>query len=155
MIGLEDFVRYSNEKEYIKGELVKEQADCILKMLVDNKSKGMMICMLFSPSVYLSEYMRKLINSINLNIIERAKNVDNVIVITNDSVDKLYDLETKKYNYRLDKRGHMPYENVYYLGLAVEVYRVIHSILTDRYKVIVVDCDNTLWKGVCGEWRNS
>ncbi|KFE71835.1 SDR family NAD(P)-dependent oxidoreductase [Hyalangium minutum] len=50
-----------------------------------------------------------------------------------------------------DQMGHIPYTPAYFSVLGTLVTRALHSILTPPFKVIVLDCDNTLWKGVCGE----
>ena len=47
--------------------------------------------------------------------------------------------------------GHIPYTNEYFTSLGTLLFRNIFSLKNTRYKVIALDCDNTLWKGVCGE----
>jgi len=50
-----------------------------------------------------------------------------------------------------DEIGHIPFTNDYFYMLANLVCRRIFAWKSKPYKVIVLDCDNTLWKGVCGE----
>jgi FkbH-like protein len=47
--------------------------------------------------------------------------------------------------------GHLPYTPVFFAALATAVARRIHAIATPPRKVIVLDCDDTLWMGICGE----
>jgi FkbH-like protein len=47
--------------------------------------------------------------------------------------------------------GHMPYTAEFYAALGMMLARRIYRIKTPPPKVIVLDCDQTLWKGVCGE----
>ena len=50
-----------------------------------------------------------------------------------------------------DRIGHIPYTTEYFTALAtLSARRIAHSRKAP-YKVIALDCDNTLWKGVCGE----
>jgi FkbH-like protein len=49
------------------------------------------------------------------------------------------------------RNGHLPYTPVFFAALATAVARRIHAIFTPPRKVIVLDCDGTLWNGVCGE----
>ena len=35
--------------------------------------------------------------------------------------------------------------------MATAIARRIHAIKSPPYKVVALDCDNTLWKGVVGE----
>ena len=50
-----------------------------------------------------------------------------------------------------DELGHVPYRPVFFAALATLVVRKIHALRMAPYKVIVLDCDETLWKGICGE----
>lgn len=47
--------------------------------------------------------------------------------------------------------GHVPYTETYYAALATALVRRAHAITRPPYKVIALDCDDTLWKGLCGE----
>lgn len=50
-----------------------------------------------------------------------------------------------------DKVGHVPYTQEFFTALGTMVARRFSSIHTSPYKVIVLDCDQTIWRGVCGE----
>jgi FkbH-like protein len=50
-----------------------------------------------------------------------------------------------------DKLGKVPYTQAFFASLGTILARKIHALLSSRHKVIVLDCDQTLWKGVCGE----
>jgi FkbH-like protein len=50
-----------------------------------------------------------------------------------------------------DRIAHIPYQKAYFHTLATIVMRHVHRTLTPARKVVVVDCDNTLWSGVVGE----
>ena len=62
----------------------------------------------------------------------------------NYPVDDFYDLQR-------DQLGHIPYTPIFYAALGTILARKIHAITSRPFKVIVLDCDNTLWKGVIGE----
>jgi len=47
--------------------------------------------------------------------------------------------------------GHIPYTPECYAAIGTALVRTIFSLKRNPYKVIVLDCDSTLWKGVCGE----
>ena len=47
--------------------------------------------------------------------------------------------------------GHLPYTPEFFAALATAVSRKIHAISNAGYKVIALDCDDTLWAGICGE----
>jgi FkbH-like protein len=50
-----------------------------------------------------------------------------------------------------DRVGHIPFTNLFTSALATAVARRLHAIKSPPYKVIALDCDNTLWRGVVGE----
>src|SRR5262245_30110211 len=47
--------------------------------------------------------------------------------------------------------GHVPYTPAGFAALGTALARRIHAALARPAKVIVLDCDQTLWSGVCGE----
>lgn len=55
------------------------------------------------------------------------------------------------YDSIMHKLGHVPYKPEFYNVLGTLIFRRYFNLKNKPYKVIVLDCDNTLWKGVCGE----
>src|SRR4030095_1322952 len=47
--------------------------------------------------------------------------------------------------------GHVPYTPDCYAAIGTALVRSIYRLRNSSFKVIALDCDNTLWKGVCGE----
>lgn len=47
--------------------------------------------------------------------------------------------------------GRIPYTDLYFAALGTAIFRHAHSIFAPPAKVIALDCDNTLWSGICGE----
>jgi len=50
-----------------------------------------------------------------------------------------------------DHMGHIPYTAEFFAAMGTTIARKIYALQQQPYKVIAVDCDETLWKGVCGE----
>ncbi|MDN3268137.1 SDR family NAD(P)-dependent oxidoreductase [Streptomyces sp. MA15] len=59
--------------------------------------------------------------------------------------------EETHYDEARDAAAHIPFTQEGCVALAAGVARAAHSALTAPSKVIVLDCDNTLWGGVVGE----
>ena len=55
------------------------------------------------------------------------------------------------YDRAADQLGHIPYTPEAYAALGTAIARIFHASRRTPYKVIVTDCDNTLWRGICGE----
>jgi FkbH-like protein len=51
----------------------------------------------------------------------------------------------------MDKEGHLPFTHEYYAALGTHTARTICALVSSPFKVIVLDGDNTLWQGICGE----
>ncbi len=50
-----------------------------------------------------------------------------------------------------DTLGHVPYTPEFFVALATWIARRVHAVRAAPYKAIALDCDNTLWQGICGE----
>ena len=55
------------------------------------------------------------------------------------------------YNPYGDELGHIPYNLTFFTALGTILARKILALKSSPYKVIALDCDNTLWNGICGE----
>ena len=47
--------------------------------------------------------------------------------------------------------GHMPFTQGGYAAIGTALFRAVFSVGAPPVKVIVLDCDNTLWQGLCAE----
>jgi FkbH-like protein len=52
---------------------------------------------------------------------------------------------------RRDQLGHIPYTPLYFAALGTVLARRVRALVSPPHKVVVLDCDNTLWKGAVGE----
>src|SRR5262249_51998616 len=50
-----------------------------------------------------------------------------------------------------DELGNIPFNEELFAAAATDAARRIRAIVARRRKVIVLDCDDTLWEGTCGE----
>jgi FkbH-like protein len=50
-----------------------------------------------------------------------------------------------------ERLGKIPYTELYFCALGTALVRYTHALLMDPFKVVALDCDNTLWSGICGE----
>lgn len=74
----------------------------------------------------------------------------NIHVTTSEDFDNMYCVEDY-YDAQKDQLGHIPFKRAYFTALATTVFRKVLASKRAPYKVIVLDCDHTLWGGVCGE----
>ena len=82
-------------------------------------------------------------------ITEHISNTQGVQLLNPDLLADTY--ATGSYdNPKGDEFG-VPYKPDFFAGLATAIARSVSATTRNPYKVIVLDCDNTLWHGVCGE----
>lgn len=65
-------------------------------------------------------------------------------------IDALYPVARKE-NSRGEQLGGIPYSSEYYVALGTALVRAAHAAHRAPYKVLALDCDHTLWEGICGE----
>lgn len=76
--------------------------------------------------------------------------VPNVYFLGPAQIDHWYPTQ-QKFSGQGDSLGAIPYTEDYFIALGSSIVRAAHSILKAPHKVLALDCDNTLWKGICGE----
>ncbi len=76
--------------------------------------------------------------------------VPGVHIIAPCQVQALYPV-AEVYDPHADQLGRLPYTPEFFAALATAVARKIHAISHPPYKVVALDCDDTLWSGICGE----
>jgi FkbH-like protein len=83
-------------------------------------------------------------------IASELQGLSTVHVLASAELSDLYPV-ADYYDEHGDELGHLPYTPLFFAALGTMLARKIHAIRTDRHKVIVLDCDETLWQGICGE----
>lgn len=73
-----------------------------------------------------------------------------VLLVSTAEMQRLYPVP-EYYDPHADELGHVPYTPEFFAALGTLIARKLHALRAGRYKVIALDCDETLWQGVCGE----
>jgi FkbH-like protein len=76
--------------------------------------------------------------------------VPGVQCINDSELGRLYPVENW-YDAEGERLGRIPYTEQYFAALGTAIVRRAQALFRAPYKVIAVDCDNTLWQGICGE----
>lgn len=91
-----------------------------------------------------------LLNELDAELTNSVASMPNVYLRTYDETLKLYDI-ADYHDPAKNALGHIPYKPDYFAGLGTQIVRANALFSRLPYKVIVLDCDNTLWQGVVGE----
>lgn len=70
--------------------------------------------------------------------------------ISHREISALYDVPVW-HDAEGERLGRMPYTEAGFAALGTSIVRRAHSMRVPPVKAVAVDCDNTLWKGICGE----
>ena len=81
---------------------------------------------------------------------EAVRDLAPVHWMTPSDFEALYPV-AERHDPHADELGHLPYTPVFFVALATAIARKIHAISTPPFKAIALDCDETLWAGICGE----
>jgi FkbH-like protein len=79
-----------------------------------------------------------------------AVGVPGISVVTSNELLELYPLQDFA-DAPGDRLASIPYQTSLFVVLAALIARRLHAVKTPQHKAIVVDCDQTLWAGACGE----
>ena len=82
--------------------------------------------------------------------VSELNNISNVYVVTSEELNAVYPV-VDYYDPYGEEEGKIPYTQSFFCALGTMLARKIRALKSLPYKVIVLDCDNTLWGGVCGE----
>ncbi len=84
------------------------------------------------------------------DLTDQLKEMAGVDVILASEVARLYPVG-QVFDPDAEQSAHVPYTEEMFASLATILARRISAARRKPYKVIAVDCDHTLWTGVCGE----
>jgi len=145
---LEDFARGT--------EHIEDKIDTVRRTAIDlanalshysEHANAPIVCYVMPPSPYTEKALALEIKIGNEELVERARTLHGVIVL---SADAFLDTENF-YDRAADELGHMPYTEEGYASIALTIARKTHALFVSPHKVLVLDCDGTLWQGVVGE----
>jgi FkbH-like protein len=103
-----------------------------------------------STSVSVSPRRESFLRATEEQIASELSNVAGVELITASQVAAAYPV-AEFYDSHTDSAARVPYTPVYYTALGTMIARRLYALKGAPYKVIALDCDGTLWSGVCGE----
>jgi amino acid adenylation domain-containing protein/FkbH-like protein len=81
---------------------------------------------------------------------EALPQLGSVFLMAPEEVLELHGLESYD-DPELDHLAKVPYTEGFFASLGTAIMRKLYRVITPAAKVLVLDCDNTLWKGVVGE----
>lgn len=159
-IRLEDWIPYSHQKdnEHSDAEFLKNLLDNALTEFVEavqvyssqqQTPLDIFICPRSVNLIQQSE-LNTHFDSIQSVLREQLSVFEKVTTRVLQDDHPAYDVHDYDDAMRL-QMAHIPYTDDYFKSMGIIAIRSLFNYQLAPFKVIVLDCDNTLWKGVCDE----
>ena len=154
LLRLEDWSRFDDGEEVKAGteKVERNVQDLVmaLKSTVAQSATRYIVC-LCPPSPAASADANRIafFQQMEDMMVTELSNIANLYLIKTQDLNA-YPVEDY-YDPQRDELGHIPFTPVFFTALGTALARKIYAIKSAPHKVIVLDCDNTLWKGVVGE----
>ncbi|MCB9252923.1 MAG: amino acid adenylation domain-containing protein [Flavobacteriales bacterium] len=151
----EDWIRDHSEKKPSEKLKILETMFEELKHLLENIAKSVFTPFLMSvckpdPETYKNKTIFNSLVDICTKLESFISGYSNMHLFKLEEVANLYSVD-KVYDHNSDKLGHIPFSEEFYAAYGTYIMRKLKAFKGPVYKVIALDCDNTLWKGICGE----
>jgi FkbH-like protein len=145
LVRFEDFVRDVPDPNDA-GNLLESTAHEFLDALArfGAQARSPVVVVVFGPSARAPLELLAQLQRAESLLSERAKQLHGVHLLTADVTEAGYDSAR-------DELAHIPFTEEYFASLALAIARKVHALRKPAHKVLVLDCDNTLWSGVVGE----
>ena len=104
-----------------------------------------------TPSDSTSSKQAQFYSFVEKHLLNHLKELKNIFVIDSQETINKSSVDEEIYNPYTDQHGHIPYTTDFYHGLAIILARQYSLLSRKPYKVIVLDCDGTLWDGIVEE----
>jgi FkbH-like protein len=155
LLRLEDWLKFSRDAEDPERAraLLERNARDLIDALRDATARSstphLLVFCPSSPATLAEPWRRSLLESLEQQIAAELRDVAGVGVIV--AADFAAYPVADAHDARRDALGHIPYTPLFFAALGTLLARRIHGLNSHPYKVIVLDCDNTIWQGVVGE----
>ena len=150
LLRVEDFIRENPTSDYVSLKLPTIVGDLrnALKQYSDAlRTPTILAILAASPNV--PRALIEAVESARLELLLFAEKLPGFIILKDAEVNRGSTAE--RYDQEADDLGHVPFTEEYYAALALAVSRKTHALRIPAQKVLALDCDETLWRGVVGE----
>jgi HAD superfamily phosphatase (TIGR01681 family) len=150
IVRLEDFFRdFTDSIPNNVDNIVDETVAAFGKFSERVGAPSIIILLPCSPRVKGELKLR--FNNATILLADKLKQFSSFVFISeHDLRNTSFDIETD-YDAISDDLAHVPISETGFASLALAIARKVHMLRVPARKVLVLDCDNTIWKGVVGE----
>ena len=147
LIRLEDW--WDSEKENPDMDFRQKSDEFYQAVETFSSNSNIPILVCFCPSSK-SQVRNTVLNDVEQNLTTFLNGIGNIYSVPGEEILKTIEVDEYDEPLGIDA-GHVPYTDAFFASLSYTIARKVYSITGKPYKAIVLDCDQTLWKGVVGE----
>jgi amino acid adenylation domain-containing protein/FkbH-like protein len=158
LIRLEDWLGADRERNSTPASLIEESVESntrelvrALKSAASHSSASYLLCVCpASKAIAANNELAVLFRRVEAVMADELASVRHVSLLTSAELLGRYpvaDYDDPHGN----ELGHIPYTAQWFAAVGTMISRKFHLLNRAPSKVIVLDCDQTLWAGVCGE----
>jgi FkbH-like protein len=103
-----------------------------------------------SPAFLAVPARREFAHEMALRVRSMLEETPGILFLSHEEIQRVYPVEEPS-SAAGERLGRIPYTELYFTALGTALVRLTHGLFSAPFKVIALDCDNTLWKGICGE----
>jgi FkbH-like protein len=155
LIRLEDWIRTEANITYesLRHKIERNATD-LVTALQNAVSRSQTPYLVFlcpaSPNTTANRELAQFFSEMETFITQAVAKIEGIYVTTAAELNRFYPVPNY-YDAPADQLGHIPFTSSYFTVLGTAIARKIYTLKMSPHKVIVLDCDQTLWQGVCGE----
>jgi amino acid adenylation domain-containing protein/FkbH-like protein len=154
LLRLEDWQKTGKDSGPAENHNVQRSADELimaLKSATERRSVRWLVCICPpSDKIQPDSAQAKDLTRVERTLVAELEHLSGVYLVSLGELLKSYPV-TDYYDPKTDELGHVPYTPAMFTSLGTMIARKLHALNRPSYKVIALDCDQTLWSGVCGE----
>src|SRR6266851_8936479 len=151
LVRFEDWTRFRDAPSIAELDENVRHLESAVRAAARRAVSPMLVCLCPASPEFLSDPARAASATRSEEALRSAlRDLSTVHLMATGEIQRLYPVATY-YDPHADELGHVPYTPEFFVALGTVIARKLHAHRTSRYKVIALDCDETLWRGVCGE----
>jgi FkbH-like protein len=153
LLRLEDLTQFDLADPSVPAR-IETNANELVHLVRDSASRfnaPVLVCLCPASPAFLADAVHRCCaRDLTTRMAGALHDVPGVQFISHGEIERRYPVEDP-HDPGAERLGRIPYTETYFCALGTAMVRHAHSLFTPPYKVIALDCDNTLWQGICGE----
>jgi len=147
LLRLEDLAQF-DAADAVRLARMESNLNEIIRLVRESLSR-MSVPLIFAlcPS---PESRRQFAHEMSLRMEAMLEGTPGILYLSHEEIQQLYPV-ADPLSSAGERLGRIPYTELYFCALGTALVRLTHGLFSPPFKVIALDCDNTLWNGVCGE----